>query len=58
MDGEARKNLTRRIVINSCLKATQEAQAQHETHKKKALENWFFEHQPDKPGNRRLKKSH
>ena len=25
---------------------------------KKALENWFFEHQPDKPGNRRLKKSH
>ena len=31
------------------------AQQQHEADKQEALENWFFEEQPEKPGNKRLK---
>ena len=31
------------------------AQQQHEVEKQEALDSWFFENQPDKAGNKRLK---
>jgi hypothetical protein len=31
------------------------AQQQHEAEKQEALDSWFFENQPDKAGNKRLK---
>ena len=48
----------KRLALDSCANTEKSAQQQHEQLQTKALENWFFEYHPQKPGNRRLKKTH
>ena len=43
------------ITRDLCSGTEASAQQQHETGKQEALENWFFEKQPEKAGNKRLK---
>lgn len=43
------------ITLDLCGGAEDSAQQQHETGKQQALDNWFFEERPEKPGNKRLK---
>ena len=43
------------ITRDLCRGTEASAQQQHEAGKQEALENWFFEKQPEKPGNKRLK---
>ncbi|HYQ71691.1 MAG TPA: hypothetical protein VET88_07165 [Gammaproteobacteria bacterium] len=43
------------ITMELCRGTEASAQQQHEAGKQEALENWFFEKQPEKPGNKRLK---
>lgn len=43
------------ITRDLCSGTEVSAQQQHETGKQEALDSWFFEHQPDKAGNKRLK---
>lgn len=43
------------ISLDLCRGSEASAQQQHEAGKQEALENWFFEDHPDKPGNKRLK---
>jgi hypothetical protein len=43
------------ITMDLCRGTEASAQQQHEAGKQEALENWFFEKQPEKPGNKRLK---
>ena len=45
----------RAIGMEMCSGAEASAQQQHEVGKQEALDNWFWEEQPEKPGNRRLK---
>jgi hypothetical protein len=43
------------ITLELCGGAEGSAQQQHEEGKQQALDNWFFEKSPEKPGNKRLK---
>jgi len=43
------------ITLDLCGGAEESAQQQHETGKQEALDNWFLEKRPEKPGNKRLK---
>lgn len=43
------------ITRDLCSGTEVSAQQQHETGKQEALDSWFFENQPDKAGNKRLK---
>lgn len=43
------------VTLDLCGGAEASAQQQHEAGKQEALDNWFFEQRPEKPGNRRLK---
>ena len=43
------------ITRDLCSGTEASAQQQHETGKQEALENWFFEKQPEKAGNKRLR---
>jgi hypothetical protein len=43
------------ITLELCGGAEESAEEQHEAEKQQALDNWFFEDHPDKPGNKRLK---
>lgn len=43
------------ITRDLCGGAEESAQQQYEAGKQEALDNWFLEKQPEKPGNRRLK---
>ncbi|MGB5473435.1 MAG: hypothetical protein WBQ78_08150 [Gammaproteobacteria bacterium] len=43
------------ITLDLCRGTEASAQQQHETGKQEALDNWFFEQHPEKPGNKRLK---
>lgn len=43
------------ITRDLCSGTEASAQQQHEAEKQEALDSWFFENQPDKPGNKRLK---
>jgi len=43
------------ITRELCGGAETSAQQQHETGKQEAMDNWFFETQPEKAGNKRLK---
>ena len=43
------------ITRDLCRGTEVSAQQQHETGKQEALDSWFFENQPDKAGNKRLK---
>jgi hypothetical protein len=45
----------REIGLELCGGAEQSAQQQHEAGKQEALEHWFWQDRPDKPGNKRLK---
>jgi len=45
----------RAIGMELCSGAEASAQQQHEVGKQKALEHWFWEDKPEKPGNKRLK---
>lgn len=53
--GQAR---VKEIALGLCSETEKSIQQQHEQVKQRAIENWFFEYHPDKPGNRRLKKNH
>jgi hypothetical protein len=53
--GQAR---IKEIALELCSETEKSVQQQHEQRKEQALENWFFEHHADKPGNRRLRKTH
>jgi hypothetical protein len=53
-----KQNRARQLALDLCVTTTKFAQDQHELDKQQALENWFFEYHPEKPGNRRLKKTH
>jgi hypothetical protein len=43
------------ITLDLCGNAEESAQQQHEVDKQQALDNWFLEDHPEKPGNKRLK---
>jgi len=43
------------ITLELCGGAEASAEEQHEAEKQQALDNWFFEKHPEKPGNKRLK---
>ena len=43
------------ITLELCGGAEESAEEQHEAGKQQALDNWFFENHPEKPGNKRLK---
>jgi hypothetical protein len=43
------------ITRDLCGGAEESAQQQHEDGKQQALDNWFFEKRPEKPGNKRLR---
>ena len=43
------------ITLDLCRGTEASARQQHEADKQKALDNWFLEQHPEKPGNRRLK---
>jgi len=43
------------ITRDLCRGTEASARQQHEAGKQEALENWFFEDHPEKPGNKRLK---
>jgi len=43
------------ITLDLCGGAEESAQQQHESGKQQALDNWFLEKRPEKPGNKRLK---
>jgi hypothetical protein len=43
------------ITRDLCRETEASAQQQHEAGKQEALDNWFFENQPEKAGNKRLK---
>jgi len=43
------------ITLALCGGAEESAEEQHEVEKQQALDNWFFEKHPEKPGNKRLK---
>ena len=43
------------ITLELCAGAEESVQQQHEDGKQQALDNWFFEKSPEKPGNKRLK---
>ncbi|MBT8438436.1 MAG: hypothetical protein KJO91_01830 [Gammaproteobacteria bacterium] len=45
----------RAISMELCSGAEASAQQQHEVGKQEALDHWFWENKPDKPGNKRLK---
>ena len=45
----------RQIGMELCSGAEASAQEQHEVGKQEALEHWFWQDKPDKPGNKRLK---
>jgi hypothetical protein len=55
VSGAADRQRAQEIGMELCSGAEESAQQQHEVGKKEALDNWFFEERPDKPGNRRLK---
>jgi len=42
------------ITLDLCGGAEESAQQQYEAGKQEALDNWFFEKNPEKPGNKRL----
>lgn len=48
----------KQIALDLCTETEKSVQQQHEQGKEEALENWFFEYHPEKPGNRRLKKTY
>jgi len=52
---EADRQRARAITQDLCRGTEVSAQQQHEAGKQEALENWFLEKQPEKPGNKRLK---
>ena len=43
------------ITLDLCGSAEESAEQQSEVKKQQALDNWFFEKSPEKPGNKRLK---
>ena len=43
------------ITLDLCGGAEESAEQQSEAEKQQALDNWFFEKHPEKPGNKRLK---
>ena len=43
------------ITLDLCGSAEESAEQQSEAEKQQALDNWFFEKSPEKPGNKRLK---
>ncbi|MGB5540008.1 MAG: hypothetical protein WBO37_07975 [Gammaproteobacteria bacterium] len=43
------------VTLDLCRGTEVSAQQQHEAGKQEALDNWFFEQRPEKPGNKRLK---
>jgi hypothetical protein len=43
------------ITLDLCRGTEASAQQQHEVEKQEALDNWFFEERPEKPGNKRLR---
>jgi hypothetical protein len=43
------------ITLDLCGGAEESAEQQSEVKKQQALDNWFFEKRPEKPGNKRLK---
>jgi len=43
------------ITLDLCGGAEESAEQQSEVEKQQALDNWFFEKHPEKPGNKRLK---
>jgi hypothetical protein len=43
------------ITLDLCGGAEESAEQQSEVEKQQALDNWFFEKRPEKPGNKRLK---
>jgi len=43
------------ITLDLCGGAEESAQQQNEEEKRQALDNWFFENHPEKPGNKRLR---
>ena len=45
----------RAISMELCSGAEVSAREQHEAGKQEALDNWFLEDRPEKPGNRRLR---
>jgi hypothetical protein len=45
----------RAIGVELCSGAETSAQEQHEVGKQEAMDQWFWENKPDKPGNKRLK---
>ena len=52
---EAGRQRALSITLDLCRDTEASAQQQHEAGKQEALENWFFEKHPEKPGNKRLK---
>lgn len=52
---EPDRQRVRAITLDVCGGAEESAQQQHEAGKQQALDNWFFEERPEKPGNKRLK---
>ena len=52
---EAGRQRALAITQDLCRSTEASAQQQHEAGKQEALENWFFEDKPEKPGNKRLK---
>jgi hypothetical protein len=55
MQAEAGRQRALAITRDLCGGAEESAQQQHEAKKQEALDNWFLEKRPEKPGNRRLK---
>ena len=53
-----KQNRAKQLALSLCTSTAESAQEQHELDKRQALENWFFEYHPEKPGNRRLRKTH
>ena len=52
---EAGRQRALSITLDLCRDTEASAQQQHEAGKQEALENWFFEKHPEKPGNKRLR---
>jgi len=54
---ESESGRQRALVVTRdlCSGSEASAQQQHETEKQEALDNWFFNNQPEKAGNKRLK---
>ncbi|OUS10037.1 hypothetical protein A9Q89_11880 [Gammaproteobacteria bacterium 53_120_T64] len=54
-ENSAGQGRIKEIALSLCAETQQRVEEQHQEDKAKALENWFFESHPEKPGNRRLK---